>query len=326
MRTVFRKCAALCLALLLAAALIPGQGRAEAGEPPRSVILLEGGEELEWVCGVPFTDPGYTAWGADGEEMTQKVRVSGQVKTWLPGEYTLRYRFQERNGAQVTAERLVRVVPAPPLPETVPAEKTLYLTFDDGPSEYTADVLEILAKYEIKATFFVVTSSSHFAEMAPKIVEAGHTLGLHAHKHMVAWLYEYTDNYFNDLMQGQRDIYELTGEYTHFVRLPGGSRSAKLMFDRLKGGREEFDGIMQGMGLRYFDWNIQPESVPQDTVGTVDSFTHPKEPYDSGIVLMHDTRQYSILALEDMIQWALEQGYRFDRIDLSTPEVHTHLP
>ncbi|MBR6918501.1 MAG: hypothetical protein IKN38_09990 [Clostridia bacterium] len=68
--------------------------------------------------------------------------------------------------------------------------------------------------------------------------------------------------------------------------------------------------MMHNMGVRYYDWNVQPESY-KETDGVIYNFTHPDKEYDFAIVLQHDTRNYSVYALDKMIQWALKEGYSY---------------
>lgn len=312
----------LCCAVLLGALLLPSalaDGTAGYG------LTLLGGEELDWVCGVPFVEPGYTAVDETGCDCTDKVRISGKVRVWYAGDYELSYSFKLKSGERLSAVRTVHVRPAEELPETVPCEKTIYLTFDDGPSAFTEEVLETLAKYNIKATFFIVASRSRCEELLPRIVEEGHTLGIHCYEHNVAWLYKNWDNYFEDLMKAEETVYRITGDYAHIIRMPGGSRSAYSLMGTLRGKQAEFEQTVHEMGLRYYDWNIQPESYTKSPEDLFYLFSHPKTPYDSVIVLQHDTRQYSVRALDEMIQWALDEGYTFAPIDLTTPEVHSEL-
>ena len=288
---------------------------------PRSQILLERGEELDWRCGLPFTDPGYTAYGPEGEDRTPDVTVTGEVICWQPGDYVLDYLLSDASGPIAEARRTVHVVPAE-LPETVHQDGAVYLTFDDGPSDYTAQVLDILAKYDVKATFFIVADRLSNLDMLQRIVDEGHTLGIHCYCHAYEELYSSPEAFFTDFMAAQQVIYEHTGQYAQVSRLPGGSWTATYMTWQLPGGAEEFPERMHAMGIRYYDWDIQPESSTRTTEGTFWDFSHPSEPYDGSIVLQHDTRYYSVMALEKMIQWGLEQGYRFLPIDLTTPEVH----
>ena len=335
---VIRKCIrALCCLLLCcllaglppkAAALEIGTGRRTepaAGNGQPDALELMGGGELDWVCGVPFDDPGWTVRDDGGEVCAAPVHVHGAVKPWLVGDYELLYTLTRADGRTFSARRTVHVRPAAELPETVARKKTIYLTFDDGPYIFTEEVLDILARYNVKATFFVVTSRSRCDALLPRIVEEGHALGIHCHEHNMATLYGNWDAYFFDLMCAQETVHRITGDYAHIVRLPGGSRTAELLIGTLDGGQAEFEDIMHAMGLRYYDWNIQPESGIEDSETEFRRFSQPKKPYDSVVVLLHETRQYSVRALESMIRWGLDNGYSFAPIDLTTPEVHAEL-
>ena len=285
-------------------------------------IILNGDDELEWVCGIPFEDPGYTAYGSDGEDLTEKVRIKGEVLCWKVGDYELTYMLVEGKQIVASAARLIHVIPAE-LPETIQTHRTIYLTFDDGPCENTELVLETLAKYNIKATFFIIAGRSHYLELLPRILEEGHTLGIHCYSHYLEGLYWDADSFFTDFINAQEVVYQYTGTYAHVSRLPGGSRTAHNLAITLEGRYDELREMMHNMGVRYYDWNVQPETY-KSTDGVQYLFTHPDEEYDFAIVLQHDTRGYSVLALDKMIQWALEQGYSFAPIDLTTPEIHFH--
>lgn len=64
------------------------------------------------------------------------------------------------------------------------SDKVVYLTFDDGPSIHTKDVLDILAKEQVKATFFVLGQhAKRDQEMVHTIAEAGHAIGNHSYNH-----------------------------------------------------------------------------------------------------------------------------------------------
>ena len=314
----------ICLALLL-----PGMSAfsddlkiAENEEPQfqsPSVVLI-GDEELEWTCGIPFHDPGAAAYGSDGRDLTNDITVEGEVICWKVGDYELSYLLKDGKEILATATRRVHVVPAE-LPDTVQPSRTIYLTFDDGPCDYTELVLDTLAKYNVKATFFVVAEHSpRHLKILPRILEEGHTLGIHCYSHFLEGLYWDANSFFTDFMKAQEVIYQYTGTYAHVSRLPGGSRTAHTMAITLDGYFDEFREMMHNMGVRYYDWNVQPETYKEKD-GVEYLFTHPDQDYDFAIVLQHDTRSYSVLALDRMIQWGLEQGYSFAPIDLTTPEI-----
>ena len=285
-------------------------------------VVLNGDEEMEWLCGIPFEDPGYKAYGTDGADCTENVQIKGEVLCWKVGDYELSYLLMDGKETAASAKRLVHVIPAE-LPETIQPHRTIYLTFDDGPCENTELVLETLAKYNIKATFFIIAERTRYLELLPRILEEGHTLGIHCYSHFLEGLYWDAESFFTDFMKAQKVVYQYTGSYAHVSRLPGGSRTANTLAITLKGGYDELREMMHNMGVRYYDWNVQPETY-KETDGVVYLFTHPDTEYDYAIVLQHDTRGYSVLALDEMIQWALERGYSFAPIDLTTPEIHFH--
>ena len=94
-----------------------------------------------------------------------------------------------------------------------------------------------------------------------------------------------------------------------------------MMVGQLPGKFEEINELMHGMGMRYYDWSIQPE-LGKTSYQTVYNFTHPKEKYSGDISLQHDTRQFSVMALDQMLAWGTAQGYAFLPIDTTTPEYH----
>ena len=287
-------------------------------------IVLSGDAEMDWVCGIPYEDPGYTAYGSKGEDLTGEVQIKGDFLCWKVGDYKLSYVIMDGKKAVASAERLIHVVTAELL-DTVQTHRTIYLTFDDGPCEgLTELVLDTLAKYNIKATFFIVAGRSpQHLEILPRIVEEGHTLGIHCYSHYLKGLYWDANSFFTDFMKAQEVIYQYTGAYAHVSRLPGGSRTAHDLAITLDGRYDELREMMHNMGVRYYDWNVQPESY-KETDGVIYNFTHPDKEYDFAIVLQHDTRNYSVYALDKMIQWALKEGYSFAPIDLTTPEIHFH--
>ena len=181
----------------------------------------------------------------------------------------------------------------------------------------------MLAKYGVKACFFVIASQTQYLHLLPKILEQGHTLGIHCYDHRsYGWLYQNERNYFTDLMAAQEIVHDVTGQYAHVVRFPGSSRTASFLAGTFPGGSEEMYRVMREAGVRVYDWNVQPESATKTTEGSIIDFTHPKEPYEYAVVLQHDTRLFSVRALESMIRWALEEGYTFAALDDTFPEIH----
>ena len=83
--------------------------------------------------------------------------------------------------------------------ETADGKKRVYLTFDDGPSDNTEEILDILKKYDVKATFFVVgNTSEHGQELLKRIVEDGHSIGIHSYSHKYSSIYDSEEAFFED--------------------------------------------------------------------------------------------------------------------------------
>lgn len=141
--------------------------------------------------------------------------------------------------------------------------KTMYLTFDDGPSpENTMAVLDILQEKDIKATFFLIGENvERYPEVARRIVEEGHTIGIHCYNHDYDKLYESVDSYLADFEKAKTIIYEITGVETRLFRFPGGSINAYN-----EGVRQDVIDRMTQDGYIYYDWNASLEDACRDNV------------------------------------------------------------
>lgn len=186
--------------------------------------------------------------------------------------------------------------------EKQPAHK-VYLTFDDGPSIYTDEILDILAEYDVKATFFVVGKEDEASKEALKrIVEEGHTLGMHSYSHKYSELYESVDAFLEDFDRLQAFLYETTGVKSTCYRFPGGSSntvSAVSMQDLADALRER--------GVEFYDWNISSgdgtgRKLSEATL--VKNSTEDISRYSTVIVLMHDSaeKHATVEALPEIIE------------------------
>ncbi len=288
---------------------------------PEPAFQLLGSIELDWPCGIPFQEPGYRVNLPEG--LDYRVEQSGELIAWKPGDYTLEYQLWAEEELLASCCRTVHLLPGTlaDAPEDPPEEKIIYLTFDDGPCEYTGRVLDLLEQYEAKATFFVLTKSKYCEEYLPRMQEAGHTIGIHADRHGYDTLYLNAEYFFRDFMLAQQKLYDYTGQYARFSRFPGGSRTARGMLG------PDYKTVLQGlsdMGVRYVDWNVQPEST-EGTYTTAQNFREGVQKQSFSVTLQHDTRLYSVNALEQMLQWGTENGYRFLAIDENTPLVQKKL-
>ena len=292
------------------------------------VLELEGGDDVEVAADYRFVDPGFHAEDRYGNDLTEQVEVEGELTPWVPGEYCLSYTVTDDEGFSTNVMRVVHIVPAQ-MPDVIFKDKVIYLTFDDGPAASTERLLDMLAKYDAKVTFFVTNTDPRYVDMIGRAYREGHSIGLHGYVHDASKLYASEESYFHyfDLMQEL--IYEQTGEYTRIVRFIGGSsNTSSLHFN--KGLMTRLTQDLGVMGYRYYDWNMQPENADADVkrsvqylIGLSTSICEAGEAVPIG--LQHDTGGWNVEVTEQVIKWGLEHGYTFEGITITTPEVHHRL-
>ena len=184
------------------------------------VLTLNGGDYMSVRKDLPFTDPGFTAVDAVYGDLTSQVTVEGEVDVNSIGSYVLTYTVTDPAGNVATATRTVVIYPHLTASTAGPANgKTVYLTFDDGPCALTGPILDILAEYEVKATFFVTAQSTGYLNDIGRAYREGHAIGVHTLTHNFA-IYSSTADYFNDLSAMEEIVKEQTGSYTDIIRFP----------------------------------------------------------------------------------------------------------
>lgn len=192
-------------------------------------------------------------------------------------------------------------------------EKICYLTFDDGPSSNTLKILEILKKYNAKATFFVINTKN--INYVKKIHDAGHTVALHTYTHDYSKIYSSEKAYFADLKKISDKVKSFTGVETKIIRFPGGS-SNKISDNHCKGIMKKLVKSVGQKGYYYFDWNVDSG----DAAGTNVSYTKIRDNVliqakdkNSICVLMHDSesKKTTVTALPGILKGLKAQGYVF---------------
>lgn len=289
---------------------------------PTLRIQLKGELVCSQKVGIPFEEPGYTAYDDEDGDLTHLVTVEGEVDFLHPGEYPLVYTVADSEGNEAREVRMV-IIEAAPWQDTVwPEERTIYLTFDDGPGPYTMRLLYILDSYRVKATFFVVNTED--ADVIGEIVRRGHSIGIHSVAHDYEQIYASPQAFFADLYEMQQIIYEKTGVVTSLMRFPGGS--SNLVSKRFaKGIMTDLTHAVQDAGFQYFDWNVDSDDAlnAKRKKEVLDNVIRGiEEAAGVAMVLQHDVHPYSVDAVEEIIQWGLNNGYTFRAIRNSTPGFH----
>lgn len=196
--------------------------------------------------------------------------------------------------------------------DTEPSEpvRKVYLTFDDGPSENTADILDILAAYDVKATFFVNGKEGEWAEEAyQRIVDEGHTMGMHSYTHRYEEIYASTDAFLADMHRLQDYLYNVTGVKTMYYRFPGGSSNS---VDGV--GIRKLIQCLQEEGVVYYDWNISSQDatgVRYTSEELVENCMGSIEKYETVIILLHDAagKDTTVEALPMLIERIQSMDY-----------------
>ena len=202
---------------------------------------------------------------------------------------------------------------------------TVYLTFDDGPSDNTYSILSYLEQYNVKATFFVVPNRSEgcYAKLKA-IAAAGHSIGVHSASHVYKDIYSSVEAYLDDFHEAWDIIYDATGIKTEIFRFPGGSVNDF--------NTETRDKIIQEMtrrGFRYYDWNLSAEDAAKQSPSAstiVEGITSYSAQKKHGVVLMHDSAhcKTTVEALPALIDTLREQGFDFAPLDRTVRQVSFH--
>ncbi len=198
---------------------------------------------------------------------------------------------------------------------TSKGQKIAYLTFDDGPSDNTLKILDLLKKEKIKATFFVVGHMGKEAKpILKRIVEDGHTIGIHSYSHDYDKIYGSVEAYLEDFNQMFEMVYEATGVKSTVFRFPGGSINAhnRMIY-------QQIISEMLRRGFSYYDWTVDSQDATRNPsvekmMGNINaSIGRQSRP----VVLMHDaaSKKMTVEALPKIIRAYRDAGYSFDTLD-----------
>lgn len=204
-----------------------------------------------------------------------------------------------------------------------PGDKVVYLTFDDGPGPYTEKLLDILDRYNVKATFFVTNGKPDYQNLIAQEAQRGHTVAIHSASHDYAKIYQSVDAYFADFDEMNSIITAQTGKAADLVRFPGGS-SNTISKKYCYGIMSQLVCAVEERGFRYCDWNVSSGDAggTTSTSQVVANVIAGIKGNNVSVVLQHDIKNFSVDAVEQIIQWGLSEGYTFLPITSTTPMSH----
>lgn len=285
------------------------------------VITLNGYENVTIYKGNVYVEEGASATDNCDGDITSLIEISGTVDNTKVGVYEITYTVNDKSGNTTSVKRKVSVI----YPPSGGGNGYIYLTFDDGPSNLTLDILDILKEEGVKATFFVTGQSDSTNYIIKRAYDEGHTIGLHTYSHEYSYVYSSVDNYFADLNRISNKVENIIGKKTNIIRFPGGS-SNTVSRNYSIGIMTRLTGEVLNRGYRYFDWNVDADDAGgaytdsnRIYLNVVNNLSH----YKTNVVLMHDSYGHTATrdALRNIIQYGKRNGYKFASIDDSTPTV-----
>jgi len=199
--------------------------------------------------------------------------------------------------------------------------KVAYLTFDDGPSIHTLQILDTLDKYNVKATFFVNYKQGK-EDLYKEIVKRGHVLGNHTYSHAYTNIYSSKEAFIADIEKLDAELQKITEkEPSKIIRFPGGSNntfggSIKFMSELAK--------EVTGKGYTFFDWNVDSSDATKLTQSKdiiVNTILRDSKYVHHANILMHDAdpKVTTLEALPTIIEGLKAQGFVFDKLSHEAP-------
>ncbi|MFB9325091.1 polysaccharide deacetylase family protein [Paenibacillus aurantiacus] len=257
---------------------------------------------------LPVIYNGRTVWGSGGRGSEQGAL--GTFRT--PANATIaRAAVEPRQEAMKPSGSASATASALTAGKTDVSRPVVYLTFDDGPSKWTPQVLDILSKARVHATFFVLGNEAERREpVVKRIIREGHALGNHTYDHQYEELYRDFDGFWSQVRKTDAILERITGERVSLLRAPGGTYGN---FDA------HYFELLERAGYRIADWNVDSgdsrrKNVPAaEIVKTVKGSKLGR----AVTVLLHDGAGHgeSVKALPAIIAYYKEKGYRFAVLD-----------
>lgn len=180
-------------------------------------------------------------------------------------------------------------------------EKIAYITIDDGPSKYTSQILDILDKHDVKATFFMINRNMNiYQDDVKRIQQDGHGAGFHSVTHDIKELYKTPEATLNEFFTCKETFKEITGASSNLVRIPYGSKPKTP---------EESYNILVENDFLVWDWNLDTRDWQGTTDNILSNVLLNGRNKDELVLLVHE-KQQTVDALEGIITVLKERGYK----------------
>lgn len=290
-----------------------------AAEPP--VISLNGNTTIDLKKGESYEEPGFSTVDNIDGDLTGATKVSGTVDPDTIGTYAIKYTAADQAGNVGEATRIVNVL------TDKTGAGTIYLTFDDGPSDtVTPQILDILKDNGIKATFFINAYDEKTKPILQREIDEGHTIAIHGYTHDYNVAYASPEAYMENIKKLDDMLQADFGYKAFTTRFLGGS-SNTISEKYCTGIMSELVEMVPAAGYQYMDWNITSVDADGNNLDAdriYNSIIDGLNPAKPNVVLMHDTNQKQTTAdqLQRVIDYGKENGYSFEAIQKDTPQIH----
>lgn len=293
------------------------------GTKPSNTIKLTGNSTVYVKINSSYKEQGAGYYDGCGKKLDDPVKIEGSVDTKKTGTYTINYSVAD--GTKKTRKVVVYKESESVITGSGNG-KILYLTFDDGPGPYTQKILNTLAKYNVKATFFVTYQSSarSYVNLIKKEYDLGHAIGVHTYTHDSNWtMYKSVDAYVSDFNKMNDVIEKQIGHKVRIFRFPGGS-SNTVSRRWAKGVVKKIADYMTKAGYKYFDWDIGSGDTDGSGSRTkiYNNVINGAKSCKTCIILMHDIKANTANELDHILSTLTSKGYRFGTLSTSSPTVH----
>ena len=277
-----------------------------------NVVKLNGEGTVYVKINDKYTEKGASYYDDTGTKTTEEIKITSDVDTTKEGTYTVSYETDE--GVKNTRKVVV-------YKETPRTGKTLYLTFDDGPGPYTQKILNTLAKYNVKATFFVTNQFPGYVYQIKNEYNAGHSVAVHTYTHNYN-IYRSVDTYVKDFNNMNAVIEKYTGSRSKIFRFPGGS-SNTVSRNYARGVVKKIANKMTSLGYKYFDWDISSgDASGASRTKIYNNVVNGARNCSKCIILMHDIKPNTANELDNILKTLTAKGYRFGTLSTNSPTVH----
>lgn len=182
----------------------------------------------------------------------------------------------------------------------VEEQRTAYITFDDGPSKYTNQILDILDKNNVKGTFFMLNNNMIvYKDVIRRMNKEGHGTGFHGVTHDLKEIYKSEDSAIEEFKTCNRTFYNITGQTSKLVRIPFGSKPYML---------ENIYKKFTEEGFLVWDWTIDTEDWKSSEDQIVSNILYYAREKDEIVILLHEN-QRTVDCLNNIITILKERGY-----------------